>query len=245
MLAVVAAIALAAPQAAQSSEPKVSRIIVEGSGWAKNPPNVAELEYEVDGEGQSSDQAVKSLVTKSASIEGALRSIDPALDLHSTTVEVKIVRKGECEKEDYDEAAHLSTGDCAIVGYVATQDFDLRTTKVSDAGTMVGLASREGASNPKIESFGLTNQREAKQQAIAAAIADARSKAEAVAAGSNAHLGDVISISLDEARGEDIVVTGTLRRNANRVQDTPVTVSVSPGPVHTRAQVTVTYAIAP
>lgn len=243
MLILVAAVALAAPLAGQSSDPKVSQIVVEGSGSAKNPPNVADIEYKVNGEGQTSDQAVKSLVSKSAAIEGALRSIDPALDLHSTTVEVQAVRRRECKVEDYDETAHLSTGDCAIVGYVATQDFDLKTTKVSDAGTMVGLASREGAANPKIEGFGLVDQRQAKQQAIAAALADARSKAEAVAAGSNAQLGEVISITLDAARGGEIIVTGS-RSTRGLLQSTPVAVSVTPGPVYTSAQVTVTYAIA-
>lgn len=245
MLMMLAAVALAAPQAAQAGEPKVSKIVVEGSGSAKTPPNVAEIEYDIAGEGQTSDQALKALVSKSAAVESALRSMDATLDLHSTTVEIQAVRRGECKEEEYDRTAHLSTGECAIVGFVATQDFDLRTTKVMDAGTMVGLASRAGASNPKIDSFGLADQRGAKQQAIAAALADARSKAEAVAAGSNAQLGDVISISLDEARGEDIVVTGTVRElRQSSVQETPVTVSVTPGPVYTRAQVTVTYAIA-
>lgn len=243
MLVMIAAMALAAPQGVQSNESKVSRIVVEGSGSAKNPPNVADIEYEIDGEGQTSDQAVTSLVSRSAAVERALRSMDPALDLHSTTVEVQAVRRGECKKEDYDVTAHLSTGDCAIIGYVATQDFDLRTNKVGDAGTMVGLASREGASNPKIDSFGLVDQRGAKQQAIAAALADARSKAEAVAAGSNARLGELVSVSLDGARGEDIIVTGS-RLTRGLVQDTPVTVMVTPGPVVTTAQVTVTYAIA-
>jgi uncharacterized protein YggE len=241
MLVILAAMALAAPEALPSNEPKASRIIVEGSGSAKNLPNVAEIEYEIVGEGEKSDQALKSLVSKSAAVERALRSMDAALDLHSTTVKVQSVRRGECT-EEFDQTAHLSTGDCAIVGYVATQDFDLRTTRIADAGTMVGLASREGASNPELESFGLSDQRGAKQQAIAAALADARSKAEAVATGSNFRLGEVISISLDDALGgEEIVVTGSVRRP--NMQEPPVTVSVAPGPVYTKAQVTVTYAI--
>jgi len=243
MLLLIASMALAAPNAALSNDPKVPRIVVEGSGSAKTPPNVADIEYEVHGEGQTSDQAIKSLVSKSATIENALRSMDPALELHSATVKVQGVRRGQCKAEDYDEAAHLSTGDCAIVGYVATQDFDMKTTKVSDAGTMVGLASREGASDPTIESFGLADQRTAKQQAIAAALADARTKAEAVAAGSNSRLGDVISISLDDARGQEIVVTGYRANRGVAAPPAPVAVSVTPGPVVTTAQVTVTYAI--
>ncbi|WP_294120668.1 SIMPL domain-containing protein [Sphingomonas sp.] len=243
MLLLLASMALAAPEAALPTDPKAPRIVVTGSGTVKTPPNVADLEYEVNGEGETSDQAVKALVSKGAAIENALRSLDPELDLHSDKVKVQGVRRGPCKADDYDETAHLSTGNCAIVGYVATQEFDLRSTKVSDAGTMVGLASRQGATNPSIESFGLADQRVAKQQAIAAALGDARVTAEALAAGSNARLGEIMTISLDDAREQEIVVTGSRVARNSVPPPTPVIVSVAPGPVITTAQVTVTYAI--
>jgi uncharacterized protein YggE len=110
---------------------------------------------------------------------------------------------------------------------------------------MVGLAGREGAFDPKIESFGLADDSRARKQAIAAALTDARAKAEAIASGSNARLGPVLSVSLDGASddramsAQDIVVSGS----RIRMQNAPVTVKVDPGPVETTARVTVTYAI--
>jgi uncharacterized protein YggE len=197
----------------------------------------------VQGEGKTSDHAVQALVAKSAAIEGALRSMDASLVLHSTTVKVQAAHQGACKEGDYDETVRLSTGQCAIAGFVATQDFDIRTSNVVDAGTMVGLAGRHGASDPKIDNFGLGDQRDAKRQAIAAALADARSKAEAIAAGSDARVGDVISITLDGARGQEIIVTGS-RIRSNDLSNAPISIKVAPGPVVTTAQVTVTYAIA-
>src|SRR5262249_286598 len=151
-------------------------------------------------------------VAKSASVENALRSLDPTLRLESESMRVEAVRGNDCKNDDdYDARLRLSTGACVIIGYVAKQDFDVWTTRVNDAGTMVGLAAREGASDPKIDSFLIADRREARRQAIAAALADAKSKAQAIAAGSNATLGGVLSISLDGAavRNDEIVVTGS------------------------------------
>jgi uncharacterized protein YggE len=236
--------ALAAVQGPSASEPVPdARIVVEATGTVRTPPDVAELTYEVDGEGQSSDQAVKDLVAKSARVEDSLRAIDAGIDLHSNSVSVQAVRRGECRIDRYEETAHFSTGECAIVGYVATQDFAARTRRVSDAGTMVGVASRAGATGPKIESFGLADPRPPRRQAIAAALEDARAKAEALAAGSGARLGDLIAISLDGAGRNDLIFVTGSRITSRTVPDNPVTVSVTPSPVVTNAQVTVSYEI--
>jgi uncharacterized protein YggE len=109
---------------------------------------------------------------------------------------------------------------------------------------MVGLAGRQGASNPKIESFDLGDQRDAKRQAIAAALTDAKSKAEAIAAASDARVGEATSITLDGARGEEIIVTGSRVSRSSDAANAPISIKVAPGPVVTSAQVTVTYAIA-
>ena len=242
MLVILSAIAFAA-QAAPLIDHPGPRIIVEGFGSAKNPPNVATLSYSVQGEGQTSDQAVAAMVTKSAAIEGALQSIDPSIDLRSAEVEVQAVRGNDCKQDRYDETLRLSEGECAIKGHVAKQEFTVRTSRVADAGTMVGLAGRHGAFDPSIGGVRLADERDAKRQAIAAALADARFKAEAIAASSNAALGNVLSASLDGAVAQDIVVTGARRPQANLVAGSPVTVKVAPGPVETTARVTVTYAI--
>lgn len=184
------------------------------------------------------------MVAKSASVERALRLLDPGLRLESESMRVEAVRGNDCKDEDYSESLRLSSGACAIAGYVAKQDFDVWTTQVSDAGTMVGVAGREGASSPKIDSFQLADRREARRQAIAAALADAKSKAQAIAIGSNAVLGKILSISLDGAavRNDDIVVTGS-RVKSRALAEAPVVVVVKPAPVETAATVTVSYAI--
>jgi len=245
MLFALSAVLLAAAQVTGPTENEISRIVVQGWASVKSTPNIATLSFDVRGEGSTSDQAVATLAKQSSAIERALRSIDPAIELHSESVRVQAVRPNDCEEREYDDTVHLSTGVCGIKGYVAVQDFNFRTARVADAGTLVDLAGRRGAYNPKIESFGLADEKDAKRRAIAKAMADARAKADAVAAGTAAKLGEILTVSLDNARDQtlDIVVTGSRIPAPAAERDEPIPVSVNPAPVETGAQVTVAFAI--
>lgn len=248
MLVVMIAAALAAAQgagaAAGDGRP---RIVVEGFGLAESPPDRAVLAYDVQGEGRTSDQAVAALVATSSSVEKAIRSIDRSAEISSESVRVQAVRGAECKGEsEYDPSFQLSTGDCAIRRYVARQDFSVRTTRVAEAGTMVGIAGRRGASRPRITSFDLSEIRAARGQAIAAALNDARSKAQLIAQASNSRLGPVLAVSLDGARDAATIVVTASRAPApagERDEETPIAVNVTPDPVETVARVTVSYAI--
>jgi uncharacterized protein YggE len=245
MIVLISSVFLVAAQIIGVTDNQASRIVVQGSGSIKTPPNIARLSYDVRGDGLTSDKAVAELVAESAAIEKALRSIDNAIDIHSDSVRVQAVRAKGCEEREYEDTVHLSTGACAITGYVAVQDFDLRTSRVADAGTLVGLAGRHGAYNPKIDAFSLADDQQAKRAAIAKAMVDARAKAEAVAAGTAARLGEIMLVSLDNAREQlgDIIVTGSRALAPASERDEPIQVSVNPSPVESSAQVTVSYAI--
>src|SRR5262245_7318389 len=104
---------------------EVPRIVVEGFGSVETPANLASMSFDILGEGKTSDEAVKSLVAKASSVESALRSMDPALKLESESMQVEAIRGSDCKEDRYEETLHLSTGECAIVGYVAKQDFDV------------------------------------------------------------------------------------------------------------------------
>ncbi len=56
--------------------PERPRIIVDGYGEVKTPPNLAIIAFTVRGEGSSSDDAVRAMTAQGARIEGALRKID-------------------------------------------------------------------------------------------------------------------------------------------------------------------------
>lgn len=238
--------AVGALLAASTPAESIPRIVVEGYGEVRTPPNVARFAYEVRGEGKSSDEALKALVAKATRIESSLLTIDSAVQPKSGNLNIVGVRGTDCKTERYDDTPRLSAGPCAIVGFLATQSFTALTERVSDVGTMVGLAGRNGATEPEMTGFVLADSKPAKSQAIAVALADARAKAEAIARGTGVTLGSMLSTSLDGARedgDEAIVVTGSRMVRPELDAPTPVTVTLAPKAIETSARVTVTYAV--
>jgi uncharacterized protein YggE len=239
---------LSAAQPVIQAVPERPRIVVDGYGEVKTPPDLAIIGYTVRGEGATSDDAVRALTATGSRIEAALRKVDRAAEPQTGDVRVTPVKSDACKEEEY-SAPQLSSGPCAVLGYVATQTMTVRTAAVADAGTMVGLIGRGGGFNTRISSFELRDPRVAQGQAMAAALSDAASKASAIAAASRVPLGGILSINTAARQaGEQLIVTG-LRRPAAEMDSAefaappPVPVRVNPEPIATSSNVTVTYAI--
>ena len=242
----------AMPSFAQSvieAVPARPRIVVTGFGEVKTTPDVATISYTIRGEGPSSDDAVRAMTMTASRIKTALRAIDSAAEPTTSEVRVAAVKNDNCRDQGYGNP-QLSVGVCAILGYVATQSASLRTLSVKDAGTMVGLAGRAGALNPRINGFNLRDSHLAQQQAIVAALADAATKAAAIAAASHVPLGPILSITSGPRNdAQQIVVSGTripsndLPMVAPPPPPPPVPVEVKPEPLTTTSYITVTYAI--
>ena len=223
--------------------PERPKIIVEGHGEVKTPPDVAIIRYTIRGEGTTSDHAVRAMTEAGTRIDSSIRSIDASAQPETGSVRVTPVKSDAC-KEDEDNSPQLSTGPCAVLGYVATQSVTIRTALVKDSGTMVGLVGRGGALDAHIDRFDLRDPRPAQQQATTAALVDAASKAATIAAASRIVIGRILSISTGEREGgQAIIVTGTVRP-ARAFAPPPVPVTLTPEPITTSADVTVTYAIA-
>jgi uncharacterized protein YggE len=234
------------PQAGFKLVPVPARIQVTGYGEVKYMPDIATITYIVRGEGATSDDAVRAMTGSAARIDSALAAIDRAAEPRTSEVKVEQVRSDDCKEQQYGRP-QLSTGACAISGYVATQTVTLRTTAVEDAGTMVGLVGRAGGLNPRIENFTIRDSRPQQQQAIAAALADAASKAAAMAAASRVGLGPILQIDSERRNdAQQIVVSGS-RINSLPVAapppPPPVPVKLTPELLSTDSYVTVMYEI--
>lgn len=230
----------AASSQATAEQPK---IIVDGYGEVKTVPDIATIGYSLRGEGKTSDDAVRAMVADGERIERSLRSIDAGAEPRTSEVRVFSARGPSCKDDDYGNRGQLSQGPCAIAGYIATQTVTARTGAVMDAGTMVGLAARNGGYNVRVDDFGLSDSRQAKQQALALALADAQAKAAAIAQGSHLALGPILSISTVGQLGRDIVITGSRIPSRNLVSVSPVTVNLNAERITTSATVNVTYSI--
>lgn len=226
---------------ATAEQPK---IIVDGYGEVKTMPDVATIGYTLRGEGATSDDAVRAMVASGQRIESSLRSIDPGAEPKTSEVRVNPAKGNACKNDAYDSDEQLSKGACAVLGYIANQNVTVRTAAVKDAGTMVGLAARGGAYNVRISGFDLGDARQAKAQAISVALADAQTKAAAIAVGSRLALGPILAIStVGPQQGQDIAITGSRIPRSNAGFATPVVVNLNAEKITTSSTVTVTYAI--
>jgi uncharacterized protein YggE len=243
------AIALAlAPSAWAADDSKTPRIVIVGSGRAMTPPDLAELGFTIRGEGPKPDSATLDLVNKRTAIESSLTGIT-ATSLQVTTGEMHIreVRSNACTGDNDDGGhPHLSVGDCAVQGYVAELEMTVRLSPPSQAGTAAGLIARQGGAGVHASSFSLRDPRDAQSRATAAALQDARMRAQAIAAGTGVKLGAIISVQDEQAATaiEDIVVTGAsaVKMQAARA---PIQVDLRPEPISTEVRLVVTYGIGP
>ena len=233
--------AFAQPATAQSVEPP--RISVVGTGTVKNAPDRATIEYSVRGEGTTSDAAVGAMVARGTQIEAGIATFGAAVELRTGRVSVSEARGKDCS----DEGTRLSVGECSIRGYVAELPFTLKTAQIAKVGTLVSLIGRLEGTSPHISEYTLADPKLAQRRAIAAALADAREKADAIAGGTSRHLGRLLAASYGNMNADsanDIVVTAR-RVGYNAMVMPPIAVDLNPQPIETQAQVTVMYEIAP
>ena len=234
---------------AGSADNPTPQISVAGTGSVFTPPDVAVVTWTIHGEGPTSDAALTQLNATRRAVDGGVRSLTTALP-KGGDVSIRAVRGRECNANSYGPP-QLDTGACVIIGYVADLTLELRTDQVAKAGTITGLIGRLGARDPRVSSFALADPRAAQRRAMAAALTDARTRAEAVAQGAQVKLGSILyaSDNGDRDTPDEIVVTGA--RTAMPAPPPPppppppIDVNVAPRPIETQATARVTYRIIP
>lgn len=184
-------------------------ITVPGIGTASGQPDRAVLALALEALDTDATQAITAVAQRMAALEGVV----PAGDLHTTGFSVQ----PETEWRD-------STS--VFLGYRVRQALALQTTP-EDVGRMIDGAVATQALVEGI-TFEVADSRELQKQARAAALADARTRAEQLAVDSGFRLGAVIAV--EEQPGGPI-----LFRTQSR--DT----HVAPGPSQVTVNLTVRF----
>lgn len=238
---------LATTPVVAQDQPEEPTIIVSGTAEVETPPDRVSLTFELRGEGVTADAATTALVAKRLATEGAIGSVLGRDASYETgDMAVREVRDRACEGGGYGQP-RLSTGACAVIGHLATLAVTVRTTAVAKVGTALGLVARTGGSNAQLQGYRLADPTAAIREATARALAVAKLQAEAIAAGSSVRLGRIMRVQ-DGRQGALAFQTAGNRKRA--IADDigpmpPVVVDLTPRPITTIANVTVTYAIAP
>jgi len=255
-LLLVAALACAPASTAfaQAPEPVGPTITVIGNGRAEAPADYAWLSFNLRGEGPNAPEAVTALSTSRGKLEASLAALagKPTLDVRSSTLSIREVRPKTCNPNNYG-APNLSTGECAVIGSVASVGFQVKVTPAKQVGDVASLAAQLGGSDINVSNGGLIDDQPLEDKAMRSAVADAKRQAQLIAESSGGKLGPLVRIQDSQAvnigafgapppppppppaRGEVVVTASKLA----------APLSMAPPPITRTARVTVTYSLLP
>lgn len=249
-LVIAAAALIAAPALAQTSSREVRTIDVSGHGKVALPPDTANMHYWVRGEGKTPDEATRAMADAQSRVESGLRGfLGPEALITGGDLVIIEVRDPACKTDQ--GRPMLSEGECAIVGYVAQAQADVRTSKVAKAATAVGLASRLGARDARLQSYELRDTSKARDDAMTQAVIDARAQAQVLAAAAGGRLGRALRIQYGSYVNALPIVSGSRSfasipaAPAPPPPPPPIEIEMKPRPQEISADVSVSYELLP
>ena len=238
-----------APTRASSQALPASQILVSASGMARTPPDMVTVGFTLRGEGATSDEAASRLRDTAKAMSTAIAGLlQNARDYHTSAYALAQVRAKECDATSYGQQ-RLSTGPCAIIGYIATLPVTVDTPRIADAGALVSLIGRLGGMDAGLRSFWLRDDTAARQRAMQAALASAQAQARSIAEGSGGLLGplmrvqdaDYREVSLDTAT---VGVAVAAPPAPPAPPPPPIRIDLSPDPIQTTVHLMAAYALA-
>jgi uncharacterized protein YggE len=214
--AVVAFAGVGRPDRASGDTPTstVARsITVSGNGMVSATPNQAVFSFGVTTRGKT---AVQALAANSADMRKLIDALKAAG-----------IASGSLQTSSVSLSPVMSNQGDAIVGYTVSNSVSATITNLGHAGEIVDAAVAAGANQVDGPNLTVSDQTSLYQAALKAAVADAREKAQALAAAAGLHLGGVTSVQENagstpitfEAKGAAApstpIVSGTQQINAS------------------------------
>lgn len=248
-----AASSLALAQTAESPTP-APMIMVIGNGRAEAPADFAWLNFNLRGEGATSPEAVTALTTSRGKLEASLKALPgrPTLDVRAGTLSIREVRPKACVA-NY-ATPNLSTGECAVIGSVATVGFQVKVTPAKQVGDVASLAAQLGASDVNLNGGGLADDQALEDKAMREAIADAQRQARLIGESSGRRLGPILRIQDSQANAINSFPAPppppppqyeAREEFAFPAARLVAPLSMTPPPIVRNARVTVTYSLLP
>jgi len=243
-------VAIAASAQAQPLEQASPSIVVRTEASVEAPAEWVGLSWRVRGEGRSAVDAMKAMNVTHERVKSGLAALPGMTRLTAETSDLSVseVRGDKCGDDGGDES-RLSTGACAVVGYLAEIRVDAVIAPAARVGDAASLANELGARTVQIRSGGIDHPEQLADRAAKAALDKAHHEAQVLAAASGGRLGRVIRIQDARFAEERIQLEGTTRvedlLNAlpQAMVNPSAPVKLTPPPVVRRADFVVVYAL--
>jgi uncharacterized protein len=219
LAALLAVVALAAAPIASAAGGRT--ITVDGTGMVSTVPNEADFSFGV---------AVTAPTAKSALAACARRTNSMIAALSKAGVKPSDIQTAEITL-----SPNTNSDGTRIVNFSASNTVTVKTRAISKSGSIVDAAVAAGANTVDGPNLTTADQLALSQRALAAAVANARTKAQAIAAAAHVKLGAVMTVTENSSTG----ITYSPVPKASAAASTPV----EPGTVQTEEDVTVTFAI--
>jgi hypothetical protein len=224
-LMLTASLALPLPALAQEAAPPM--ITVTGTGTVEAVPDIATLSIGVTTQGET---AAEALSANSAALDAVMARLTAAgieaRDMQTSNLSLNPNWTG------YDSS---SVSGPTIAGYVATNMLTIRVRALDGLGAVLDAAVADGANTLNGLTFGLADPEPTLNAARQEAVADARARAELLAAAAGVKLGRVLSISEGSAPTDPVPMF--------RAEASAAPVPVAGGELGLSANVTIFYQI--
>ncbi len=179
---IILAIILALPLAACLPQLEESHIVVDGKAKIKVEPDQFNVRASLASRGDTSEQVLKDISAKLTLIREETPKLKGLthLEVDPSTVSVSPKYNAECKelRRYSDEEA------CNVEGYFSTISISVIGSPANQSGNILSLLSELGAEQVNLAGYKVTTYEDAREQAIASALKDARAKAEKLASAS-------------------------------------------------------------
>lgn len=223
LLAAVALGGAARPERAESAAGDTTKgITVTGTGTITAVPDRADFSFGVTTQGRTASAALNANGTEMRRVIAALRSAGVAQE-DIQTQQVSVFPRTSSDGEE-------------IVGYTASNTVSARIRDLDRSGAVIDAAVGAGANQVMGPALTRSDRNDLYRDALRAAFANARAKAQALAAAAGVTLGRATNL-VESGGPVPLPIAESARAGAPA--DTPV----EPGTQELQATVTVTFAI--
>lgn len=235
-LAIVTGCAALAPASAQTvltdeGNGMAQGLTAHGHAELKIKPNVAYITVSVTTEARDQSAAVTSNATRSTNLIAALKQqgiTSADLETQFYTVEPQY---------DYNTSPPIS------VGYQVTNSIQVTEHDLTKVGQILDTAARNGSTSASGVRFDIADHQKYQGEAIVAAVADARSRADLMAGAAGVSL--VRLVSLTDSQPPQVTPVFMAQRLGTMAASSQATTPVESQQVDVMADVISVYAISP
>lgn len=229
----LAALMLASPAAAQNRppqepEPPTPLVVTTGEASVKHAPDRAWVTIAAESRARTAQDAQRANAEAMTAVNEKLKASGIAADAIQTI------------GYDLQPEFEYANGRQTLRGYVARNQVQVKVDALPKLGGVIAAAVASGATNISGIRFDVKDRDAAERDALRRAVADARSRAEAAAAGAGMRVDHVIKI--EELR-EVVAPPPRPMMMAARAEAAPVSVPIEAGEIEIRARVSLTAAI--